>query len=511
MKKIYPKEWLELHPYQIVDEVDRYYTDVANQIYQVLNTPLADGMFEEEDARYFSLCLAAWFEDVISQVGIWTTFTAACKKRYGNWLPFYPLDENYYPDEINVEDIRFLLWHHIQFSSRDEGRIINPENPGIELIANELYCILDEIYETAPENERLWLFMHPEGKGGWDSFEKYRLVLQWFHYGSYFNIENQEQYEDELEEITSDLSEDWQGKKNLLVYNTYTALMLQGRRDLLSLTSCEWLALWAEQNNGPQEWRSTKEYIESFFLLTGEDDGFLYLQDLCGKDEVYRVAKDSFDLSSIKERQVGESVALCTLLHYGKVWNQIGMMSLLPSLNNDIKQAVESLRDKKEHRNEKAVYEDFIRATGGKPFYFCKSRQEMIDFLTHEMKYRTAEGLKLPSIRAKHGLILMASPRTGLYIQTQLCECVKSPDNPFYDAKAAAQKAHSFLLSPDVIPYDLSCMLQDKGMLPDAMLNSLKGEEYGRKFLQQNAHFLTDYFFHRCREKDYDECSFMLR
>ena len=50
MKKIYPKEWLELHPYQIVDEVDRYYTDVANQIYQVLNTPLADGMFEEKDA-----------------------------------------------------------------------------------------------------------------------------------------------------------------------------------------------------------------------------------------------------------------------------------------------------------------------------------------------------------------------------------------------------------------------------------------------------------------------------
>lgn len=30
MKKIYPKEWLKLHPYQKVDEVDRYYTDVAN-------------------------------------------------------------------------------------------------------------------------------------------------------------------------------------------------------------------------------------------------------------------------------------------------------------------------------------------------------------------------------------------------------------------------------------------------------------------------------------------------
>lgn len=504
-KKIYPKEWIRLHPYQIADEVDRYYTGVANQIYQVLNTPLANEMFEDEEARYFSLCLTAWFEDVISQVGIWTTFTAACKKRYGSWLPFYPLDENYYPDEINVEDIRFLLWHHMQTSFRDEGRVINPENPGIELIANELYCILDEIYETAPENERLWQFMHPKEKGGWEGFEMYRMVLEWFHYDSYFNIENQERYKDALEEIAQDSTPGWQGKENMLVYSAYISLMLKGRRDLLSLTSREWLALWAEQNDGPQEWRSTKEYTDGYFLLAGEDDGFLYLQDLCGKDEVYQVAKESFNLKSLKERETSISVIYCALLRYGETWNQIGILTMSPSLNKNVEQSVEKLRDEKEHRNEKAAYEDFIQATGGKPFYFCKSRQEMIDFLTHNMKYRTAEGLKFPPIEAAHGLILMASPRTGFYIQTKLCECIKSPDNPFYDAKVAAQKALSFLLNPDVIPYDLSCMLQDKGMLPDAMLNSLKGEKYGRKFLQQNAHFLTDYFFHCCREKDYDE------
>ena len=117
-------------------------------------------------------------------------------------------------------------------------------------------------------------------------------------------------------------------------------------------------------------------------MLTGEDDGFLYLQDLCGNDEVYRVAKESFDLSSIKDRQVGESVALCTLLHYGKVWNQIGIMSLLPSLNNDIKQAVESLRDKKEHRNEKAVYEEqvLVRGCTYKPSYANVSSRPTIRF-----------------------------------------------------------------------------------------------------------------------------------
>lgn len=109
--------------------------------------------------------MTAWFEDVISQIGIWTTFTAECKKRYGNWLPFYPLNEEYYPDEINPEDIQFLLWHHIQTCCRGEGRVINPENPAITIIANEIYCLLDKIYETAPENERLWQFMHPKEKG----------------------------------------------------------------------------------------------------------------------------------------------------------------------------------------------------------------------------------------------------------------------------------------------------------------------------------------------------------
>ncbi len=49
MKKIYPKEWVKLHPYRQTDEIDHYYTDIANQIYQVLQTRLADGMFDDDE------------------------------------------------------------------------------------------------------------------------------------------------------------------------------------------------------------------------------------------------------------------------------------------------------------------------------------------------------------------------------------------------------------------------------------------------------------------------------
>lgn len=505
MKKIYPVEWMELHGYTQVDSVDRYYTDIANRIYRVFLAHPDEWVMEyDEDIRYVSLCLAAWFEDVISQTGIWTTFTAECKKRYGKWLPFYPLDDDYYPDEINVEDVRFLLWHHAQTYCREEGRILNPENPAIEMLAHKIYDILDEVYETAPENEKLWEFMHPSEQGI-AGFDEYRNVLEWFHYKAYFNIENEEQYWDEVDDMEDESATGNPETQSLFQYGIKNSLLLNGRRDLLSLPSNEWLALWAERNEGPEEWLNAKEKVESWFLLTGEDGDYFYLTDLCSKDEkTYKAVRESFRMSDIRHREIGKSVFFATLLHYGDYWYQMGVLVMYQQ-DDKIMEMVHDMQQQRAHINEKAVFEDFMKATGGKPFHFCKSRQDMVDFFVHDLKYNMSEGLQLPKMGDSHGMVLMVSPRTGLHVQTRLCECIKSPDNAFYDAESAARQAHSFFFSPDVVPYDLSCVLQDMGMLPDAKLSSLKGEEYGRNFLRQNARFLTDYFFHRCREKDYSD------
>lgn len=37
-----------------------------------------------------------------------------------------------------------------------------------------------------------------------------------------------------------------------------------------------------------------------------------------------------------------------------------------------------------------------------------------------------------------------------------------------------------FIVNPDIIPYQLSCILQDEGMLPDAYLNSLQRKNTGK-------------------------------
>ena len=41
-------------------------------------------------------------------------FILTHKELYGKYLPFYTPDDHYYDDEVNLEDVRFLLWHYTQ-------------------------------------------------------------------------------------------------------------------------------------------------------------------------------------------------------------------------------------------------------------------------------------------------------------------------------------------------------------------------------------------------------------
>ena len=502
MKKIYPKKWLELHPYKQTNSVDQYYVGIANEIHKRLySSTIADAFEEEENIRYTSLCLAAWFEDVISQTGIWQAFTAECRKRYGAYLPFYPIKGDYFPDEINLEDIRFLLWHHIQYLCRGISAI-NPENPGIEQTAQEIYGLLAEEYETAPENERMQEFLYHSAMGEEDFFH-YREILDWFHYQCYFNIENVAQCRDEAErllddeKITPEMAE-------TLIYATRTSLTFKGRRNLLSLTSPEWLALIGNAHPEHQLWGKVKVRKNSCYLLEKEDDRYLYVKDLCSEDEgEFKITKKSLNLSAIRSREVGKSTLICELIYFGNAWWQCGML-LENKYNQKMAEYVDDLTKQKEKTNEKAAFHDFIKASGEKSFVFCQSQEEISDFLLNKMDYNLKEGLDIPRINTENGAMLMADPHTGLHIQFKLCECIKSPDNPYYNKEEAEKNAIMFIVNPDVIPYQLSCILQDEGMLPDAYLNSLQGKEYGQEFIRKNAHFLTDYFHYRCREKDFD-------
>lgn len=506
MKKIYPKAWLELHPYKTTSSTDLYYVDIANKIHSSLfYSPIFDAFEDDEERCYTSLCLAAWFEDVISQTRIWETFTAECKKRYGSYLPFYPIEDDYYPDEINLEDIRFLLWHHVQYLHKDHS-IINPENPGIEIAAVNIYELLSQEYEVAPENEKMqeYLLMPNVEQG---DFYPYRKLLEWFHYHCYFNIENDDEYADGLQNLL-DNKEEFAESMDLIAYAAYMELMFSGCKNLLSFTSPEWLAKIRKDGTQHALLASVNRRPHSCYLYEREDEDYLYVSDLCMNNEEITITKKSLNLAAIKDRQEGESVLLCTPIRYGDTWWQCGML-MMEKYDTRMQEFIKERSAELNKTNEKEAFESFMQASNGNPFVFCQSKEEITAFLSQRMGYKMGEGVQMPNIGNKgQGLLLTATPRTGIHIQAELLECIQSPDNPFYNEETAQKEAYMFILNPSMIPYELSCVLQDRGMLPDAILKSVKGDAYGRKFLQENSQFFTDYFHYKCREKDFNERAF---
>ena len=110
--KIFPKDWLQLHPYKQSTPVDSYYTGIANRIYDIMEKTELVNSFEGEETKQICIRMAAYFEDVISGMGLWRAFILTHKELYGKYLPFYTPDDHYYDDEVNLEDVRFLLWHY---------------------------------------------------------------------------------------------------------------------------------------------------------------------------------------------------------------------------------------------------------------------------------------------------------------------------------------------------------------------------------------------------------------
>ena len=209
---IYSKDWASLHPYQGSARTDFYYTTIANKIYTVLDNLLENEIsdenlfyLEEEEKKQLACTLTSYFEDIISEAGIFRAFTEEHYRKYNSPLPFFPCND-YANGEINTEDIQFLIWHYFMQLSRGEIPY-SPETPIFSQIAQKVMEILDEEYESAPANEKLKDFFILSPK---ESTNLYSLQARfaWLATESYLFQFNGRQMQEEVDEIVASAKED---------------------------------------------------------------------------------------------------------------------------------------------------------------------------------------------------------------------------------------------------------------------------------------------------------------
>lgn len=238
--KIYPKDWLQLHPYKQSGPTDLYYTRIANQIYNILVYTKLANSFYKEDVIQVSIRMAAYFEDVISELNIWRSFITEYKRLTGNYLPFYTLNDHYYDDEANYEDVRFLLWHYTQeYHGQKKGTFVNPDNPANEETARLIYQLFCDEWTTAPENDKMQALFAPETT--YATTEEYEELLYWFHYNSYLFTDTQKSMGETIKEFWRRTPDSRQNTEAIMMIHHSMAYL--DRTVLLAYTSPKWLSL----------------------------------------------------------------------------------------------------------------------------------------------------------------------------------------------------------------------------------------------------------------------------
>lgn len=243
--KIFPKDWLQLHPYKQSTPIDSYYAGLANRIYDIFIQTKLINSFEEDETKQISMRMAAYFEDVISGLNIWRSFITAYKELYGKYLPFYTPDEYYYEDEANLEDVRFLIWHYTQqYHGERKGTFVNPDNPAQETTACLIYQLFCDEWTTAPENERMQALFSPETR--YDTPEKYQDLLYWFHYRLYLYPHANDKFVNLVKTYLADHPEADKGQVMLTIYESSAHIE---PTPFLAWTSPEWLVRIFPENH----------------------------------------------------------------------------------------------------------------------------------------------------------------------------------------------------------------------------------------------------------------------
>ena len=210
-QRIYNGDWKTLHPYSGSAPTDLYYITLANKVLaaiRAVETSLEESDYrkiDETEQKELACILTAYFEDIISQTGIFQAFTRIHGKRFGKPLPFYTLDEDYTPGEINIEEVQFLVWHyHMQLNNLDI-----PYSPTLDTfaaIASDVMEIFETEYESAPENEKLLQYFRIDEKESHNLYALHARFL-WLCTQSYLFFNNGFLLEDQAETLAEEAKE----------------------------------------------------------------------------------------------------------------------------------------------------------------------------------------------------------------------------------------------------------------------------------------------------------------
>lgn len=298
-KRFYLKQWLHFKPDNYSSKTDVHYLKIANKIYAKLDSDQNLALLKyinEDDIINLCCFITCYYEDIISQTNIWHAFKKLHAESHKKKLPFYTLDENYIDDEINLEDVTFLMWYYLN-TIQDE-KFASPYNPLFFNIARQTMQILDEDYEYAPENEVLKnsfkfdLDMVAES----DEFYVARSYLQYVFFTSYlFYPDIKRRLAEDVFKIVEERTEEEFDLVDSYVREVTETYTFSKCSALLALTAKDWAKTVLSQSNVNYNAISDiSQKITGLFQYKSQSEKDISLEHIAS-GILFKMTKKSFD------------------------------------------------------------------------------------------------------------------------------------------------------------------------------------------------------------------------
>lgn len=291
-KRIFLKQWLELKPYNKQTPTDVYYLDLTNQVNKILDSyklVFLNKFLIENETELMACFLVSYFEDIISETNIWNSFSNKHKQLYNNNLPFYH-EEEYFENEINEEDVLFLIWYFLNTINEDD--FISPSSVILNVIASEIMKLFDSEYEYAPENSTLRLH-YQIAKDEADYYKVRKLIENiLFHTYLFFPDTAVRLRQNEIEIIKNK-------ERNNLPYlqENRDSILHKANTRLLSLKGKEWAAeILGVEHPVSADLLSMSNKILGYFLYKYQDENNLYIEHIASGKK-FKLTKKSIENS----------------------------------------------------------------------------------------------------------------------------------------------------------------------------------------------------------------------
>ena len=411
-------------------------------------------------------------------------------------LPFYDTAEN--PSKgFCLDALRFVIWHSIM--GQYVSRVINPMNQGVRMIAEGVLDLLRNEGLLLPPNEGLAEYLYSE-EVQTDPIEV-KKVLVWLMYDSYLGSwELQDSQEESLRILLTKAND------HMIDYVDRSLCAVDSRTWPLSLKA---QTIYAEmikidmEDDDDELALAIKNLVSAPFGLyhiVSCDDMFLTVQDYKGDN--YLVAMDSFDYNPKAEieRHEHTDVFASFISLDGKIWHVNGICSFSNGTEDDFEAycraelKAQEVKERMEH-----LYDDIIKANHDNRLFFFKDSEAYLQWLKTDLKLKNVDDTDTSILPKGQSMIAFIEPNGEMSLNTY-AECIKHPDNKFYDPLEARECGLQAFIDPDSCTPALARYLLENGLLPDAMLNDARGMNYGRQMLQENIEFLA-----RCIRRDIDD------